>query len=69
MAAGARFSRDGFTVRLAVTVLRRHLAGVDEVFELLLVLVSVAIRRVAQDAALLGEVFEGGTRVARGAEA
>jgi len=41
---------------------------VDEVFELLLVLVCVAIGLVAQHPTLLDEVFECGTRVPRGAE-
>jgi hypothetical protein len=42
---------------------------VDEVFQLLLVLISVAVRCVPKDAALLGEVLEGGARVTRGTEA
>ena len=45
-------------VRLAIAVLRRQLAGVDEVLELLLVLVRVAVRRVTKDAALLDEILE-----------
>jgi len=35
-----------------IAVLRRQLAGVDEVLQLLLVLVGVAVGRVAEDAAL-----------------
>src|SRR5450759_3960019 len=50
-------------------ILRRKLAGVDKVFQLLLVLIRVAVRCVPEYAALLGEVFEGGARVTRGAEA
>ena len=40
----------------------------DEVFELLLVLIRVTVRLVAQDAPLLDVVVERGARVARGAE-
>jgi len=45
-------------VRLAIAVLRRQLAGVDEVLELLLVLVRVAVGCVTKDAALLDEILE-----------
>src|SRR5450756_565321 len=77
MAAGASLSRSlgrrrRRTVSLALhalPVLRGDLACVDEVLQLLLVLVRVAIGRVAQHAALLGEVLEGGARVTFGPEA
>src|SRR5579864_2800777 len=77
MGAGASLSRSlrlgrGRSVSLALRalpVLRGDLARVDEVLELLLVLVPVAIRRVAQDASLLGEILEGGPRVPLGPEA
>src|SRR5229473_4265911 len=52
--------------RLAVD--RNRLAAVDEVFELLHVLIRVAVSLVAQHAPLLDEVVERGTRVACGAE-
>src|SRR5229473_7255903 len=52
--------------RLAVD--RDRLAAVDEVFELLLVLIRIAVRLVAQHAPLLNEVVERGSRVACGAE-
>src|SRR5450759_2677585 len=77
MAAGPSLSRSSGRRRrctvgvalLALPVLRGDLARVDEVLQLLLVLVRVAIGRVAQDAALLGEVLEGGARVTFGSEA
>src|SRR6266850_7695968 len=56
-------------IRLALSVLGRQLARVYEVLELLLVLVSVAVGRIAKDATLLDEVLERGARVSRGTEA
>src|SRR5947207_1267947 len=67
MGAAGSLSLDRFAVaRLAVDWNR--LAAVDEVFELLLVLVRVTVRLVAQDAPLLDVVVESSARVARGAE-
>src|SRR6266576_988433 len=72
MAAGGSLSffsgRRKRPVGLALPILRRQLAGVNEVLELLLVLVRVAVRRVTEDAALLDEILEGGGRVSGGAE-
>jgi len=56
-------------VRFAIAVLRRQLAGVDEVLELLLVLIRVAVGLVAKDTPLLDEIFECRLRIARRAEA
>ena len=63
MGAGAgRSSRNlldlGFAVR------RCDLPAVDEVFELLLVLIRVAVGLVAKHATLLDEILEGGVGVA-----
>src|ERR1700682_2261623 len=74
MAAGASLSgtrghRRNLSVRLALAVLRRALARVDEILQLLFVLVRVAVGRIAHHAALLGEVLEGRTRVSFGPKA
>src|SRR2546429_5898058 len=51
---------------LTLAVGRRQLAAVDEVLQLLLVLVGMAVGVVAEHAALLGEVLERRPRVTRG---
>ena len=56
-------------IRLDPAVLRRQLAGVDEVLQLLLVLVGVAVGRVAEDAALLDEILKRRARISSRAEA
>src|SRR5712691_9717716 len=66
---GLRSGRRQGSVRLALAVLRRQLARVDEILQLLLVLVCVAVGRVAEDASLLDEVFERGARVSLGTKA
>ena len=63
---GALASADSPLTGVAVD--RNRLAAVDEVLQLLLVLIRVAVRLVPQDAPLLDEVVECGARVARGAE-
>src|ERR1700676_872718 len=74
MAAGPRLSgsrdrRRSLPVRLALAVLLGHLARVDEVLQLFLVLIRIAVGRVALHAALLGEVLERGPRVSLRAKA
>jgi hypothetical protein len=70
-AAAARFrlafarSLDQRPVDLAVAIRRRDLAAVDEVLELLLVLVGMTVRLVAEHATLLDEVFERSVRPQR----
>src|SRR5207248_2060384 len=54
---------------LPVSILRRHLPAVDEVFELFLVLVRVPVGLVAEHPPLLDEVLERRARVSRGPEA
>src|SRR5467141_1850795 len=54
---------------LRLAVLRGDLPAVNEVLELLLVLICVPVRLVAEDAPLLDEVFERGPGIARGSEA